>query len=145
MAATLTGNELLVLYLLPPDGNYETTPDGYPVLTPFITTVLELSAILNGGSGINSEVDVNSGTIATVLQKNVLVNWNSSTPGNKTLIIPQSTGTLGQIVIADIAGTAGTYPITPVPVVGSVLGNPQVYTNGSTMTLLDSSLGWIEY
>lgn len=93
-----------------------------------------------GGSGIIHEVDVSTGTTGTASLVNTFISFNSSTAGDKTADIPASTGSLGMIIISDIALTAGTYPIS---VNQPIVGVDTIYINGASLTLLDTSQGWV--
>lgn len=138
---TLTGSELLVIYPLPASANFEATPDGLPVLTPEIVTINEV--VIAGGGGYADQQIINSGTAATQLVVNAFIGFNSAALAPKTLTIPTSAGNLGKITISDLAGTAERYPITPVPVSGTILDNPTVSSNYGSITLLDSQAGWV--
>jgi hypothetical protein len=95
-----------------------------------------------GGSGITSQQIVLAGASATAVCGE-FVGFNSVSGGFKTLTIPASTGSLCIIVTADLFGDAATNPITPVPVSGSIFGSPQCYTSHCSITLLDTSAGWV--
>lgn len=97
-----------------------------------------------GGGGVTSEHTVTSGSSYTA-SLNELVKFNSNSGLAKTLNIPAPTGTLNIIIFADIFGDGYNNPITPVPAAGLIL-NPlsaQVYTNGGSVTLLDTLGGWL--
>lgn len=87
---------------------------------------------------------VSSGTTDTAPNVNTFIGWQSATTGAKTQTIPASTGSKGIIIVNDMQGTAYNYPITIVPVSGSINGGQnQVYTNYGSLTLLDTSQGWV--
>ena len=83
------------------------------------------------------------------MANNCLVLWNSATGGAKTQTIPTSTGTGNKVTIVDVAGTAGAGNITTTPATGSINGagtysTGLIYTNFSSITLVDSSAGWVK-
>ena len=86
---------------------------------------------------------VSSGSTYTSATSSTFIGWNSATTANKTTNIPASAGTLTQIIISDLYGTAGTYPISIVPASGSIIGTNSIYTNNSSITLLDTNNGWM--
>ncbi len=97
-----------------------------------------------GGGGFIYEEDVNSGIINMTANVGTIALWNSPDAGSKTNYIPAATGSLQLITLVDVFGNAYTYNITPVPLAGSIVGNPAVYTNGGSITLLDTNSGWVE-
>lgn len=114
--------------------------------TEYFTTqdIANLGGGGGGGGGYTAEQVISSGTTATTVAAATNVLWNSATTGAKTNTIPTATGSKKIITITDVRGTAGLYPITAAPVSGSVTnGQNQVYTNGGSLTLYDSSIGWI--
>lgn len=132
---TLSGNEIVLVQGVSGNGllsgEYE------------VVTTQEIADLGGGGGGggLVHEVDVSSGSTGAATQVNTFIGFNSSTAADKTALIPASTGSLGQIVISDIIGTAGTYPIS---VNQAVVGVSSVYTNGGSITLLDTnSFGWV--
>jgi hypothetical protein len=102
---------------------------------------------VTGGGGYQNEIKMTSGTSVNVPSVGTMVLINSAASGAKTVHIPAATGSKGIITIFDFAGTAdpltGGAVITAVPASGSITGNNQVYTNNGSITLEDSSLGWI--
>ena len=99
---------------------------------------------LNGGGYANEQI-VASGTTATVAQVGTFVIVNSPAPGAKTITIPAPPGSKKVITIQDYAGTAYGNSITAVPVSGGINGLNQVYTNFGSISLYDSSVGWISF
>jgi hypothetical protein len=94
-----------------------------------------------GGGGVAHEVNVSSGTMGTATQINTFIGFNSATAADKVADIPASTGSLGIIIISDIIGTAGTYPIT---VNQAIVGVNSVYTDNGSLYLLDTAVfGWV--
>ena len=91
---------------------------------------------------------ITSGSSFTLSTTNAFVGWNSATTLAKTTNIPAATGSLTTVVISDIIGSADSahgaynYPITAIPASGSIVGVNAVYTNGGSITLLDTSVGW---
>jgi hypothetical protein len=128
------GNELVKVIGISETG-------GLSAVEEFFTTqqIANLSSG-GGGSGIIHEVDVTSGTSGTASVINTILIFNSATAGAKTANIPASTGSLGIIIIFDMKGTAGTDNIG---VNRTVLGVNEVYTNFGSITLIDTSLGWL--
>lgn len=105
------------------------------------------SGVLNatgggGGSGISSQQIVSSGSSATAICGQ-FVGFNSASGVAKTVTIPTPAGSLCIIVISDLFGDAFTNNITPVPVSGTIFGSPSVYTAHGSITLLDTSAGWV--
>jgi hypothetical protein len=99
-----------------------------------------------GGTGgtYAYEIDVPTGLTATVTKVGTLVLFNSASMGAKSVTIPTSTGSKGIITIKDYYGSATSqYPIVPVPVTGTIKDNSQVYTPYGSITLYDSSVGWV--
>ena len=96
-----------------------------------------------GGGGVTFQEFVATGASHTTTRVNTFVGWNSSTASGKTQTIPTSAGSLGIIIISDLAGTAGQYPITVAPQTGSITGVNEVYTNYGSITLLDTTDGWV--
>lgn len=143
MAVTLTGSELIVVYPIAPLTPYEATPDGFPVVSPEIVTLTELVGA--GGGGYSSQLIVNSGVTATTDVTGIFIGWNSADTAEKTQVIPASIGSLRVITVSDLAGTAGTYPITIVPASGPpIIGNQdQVYINFMTASWIDTEAGWV--
>lgn len=138
-----TGNELVVIYPLQGQGNYEATPEGFPVLSTQIVPLNELG--IGAGGGYSQQSFVVAGTTAAATSINLFIGWSSAATAPKTQTIPASVGSLGIITVSDLAGTAYTYPITLVPASGPpIIGNQnQVYTNFATLTLLDTEAGWV--
>lgn len=113
-------------------------------VTQNFTAPLSALGAFIGGGGYIFEEDVNSGTTNMTTQGSTIVLWNSASTAVKTNYIPVSSGSMQLITICDIAGTAYAYPITAVPLTGSIInGQNQVYTNLGSITLLDSSQGWV--
>ena len=105
-----------------------------------------LSAIgaFSGGGGYIFEEDVSSGTVNMTATGATMVVWLSSDNAPKTNYIPTSTGSKQIITIVDGYGNAYTYPITAIPLTGSIVNVPNVvYTNGGSLTLYDSEVGWL--
>lgn len=138
---TVTGSELVVIYPIPNLTPYEATPDGFPVVSPLIIPLNQLA--INGGGGYLTQQIINSGATATASAVNAFIGFQSAFASTKTVNIPSSSGSLGIITISDLIGTAYDYPITPVPVSGVIINDPQVYTNFGSITLLDTNAGWI--
>ena len=95
------------------------------------------------GSGITSQKTISTGSTTTQALLNSFNAWNSMTAATKRQPIPTSTGSLAMIIVADIAGTASQYPINIVPLTGKILGASQVFRDGDSITLLDTSFGWV--
>lgn len=99
-----------------------------------------------GGGGVTTQTFVTTGTSGTC-PLNGFLGFKSATTGAKTAHIPASAGTLNLVIIADLQGTADSitgYPITIVPTTGSIVGGQnQIYTNYGSVTLLDTSQGWV--
>jgi len=96
-----------------------------------------------GGSGISNQYTVSSGSSYTATQTSLIVMFNSSATSSKTLTIPTSTGSYGQIVVMDIYGNAATYNITVSPVIGSIKGPSVLNANYQSITLIDTPNGWL--
>ena len=129
----LTGNELL--YVLGSLSNG--APSGELEL-------VSTQAIANlAGGAITLQTIYTTGSTGATAALDSFIGWNSPTTANKTQPIPTSTGSLAQIVISDIYGSAGTYPITATPISGVVVGVNQVYTAYGSITLLDTNAGWV--
>lgn len=133
---SLQGNEIVLVQGVAgngrPSGEFEAV------------TTLEIAELGGGGGGggVTHEVAVNSGTTGTASQVNTFIGFNSTTASDKVADIPPSTGSLGIIIISDIAGTAGTYPITVNQTISG--GVDSVYTNGGRLYLLDTTaFGWV--
>lgn len=119
-------------------------PNGQPSGETEATTTQAIANLSGGGgSGVTHERDIVSGTTDSAPLVNTICLWNSATTGNKTQTIPASTGSLGLIIIMDVRGTASTYPITATPALGSILGPNSVYINNASISLIDTSLGWM--
>lgn len=111
------------------------------------------SLVGSGGSGGGSsggysyEQILSSGTTITVAHVGTNVLLNSAASGGKSVFIPTATGSKQVVTVTDVVGTAGNagQAATAVPASGSVVGNNQVYTNGGSITLYDSSslLQWV--
>lgn len=131
----LTGNEVLEV-----TGSILGKPSG----ETFTTTTQDIANLAGGtGGGLIHQQFVSSGTTDTVVAVGTFVGWQSADAAPKTQIVPDSTGSLGVIVIADLQGTADLYPITvDKPVIN---GQNQVYTNGGVLTLLDTAAGYVGY
>lgn len=110
-----------------------------------LTTSRSIADLASGaGSGIITQTIISSGTSHTVLSLNTFIGWNSATGNAKTVQIPPSSGSLGIIIINDLYGSAYTYAVTAVPASGpSIIGPNSVYTAYGSITLLDSSIGWV--
>lgn len=134
MPSTLNGTETLLVR-----GNQ---PNGIPSGEQFQTTTADIANLGGGGGGLTSQQIVTSGTTAAQASLNQFVGFKSATTGDKTVPVPTSTGSLGFIVISDLEGTAEMYPITAVPVSGSINGPDQVYTDLGSITLVDTAEGW---
>lgn len=132
---SLTGSETLEVR-----GNYTS---GKPSGVTETVTTQQIANLGGGGSGITHERDITSGTADTAPLVNTICLWDSATTGNKTQTIPTSSGSLGIIIIMDVEGNASTYPITAVPSSGSIIGPNSVYINNASITLIDTSLGWM--
>ena len=131
----LTGNELLIVGTISSIGS----PSNYGRLT----TTQEIANLASGGGGsggYTTQTIVTTGTTVTIAAGATFVGFNSAATGAKTVTIPASAGTLKLITIQDIYGNAGTYPIN---VTGStIIGTSSIYTNYSSITLLDTNSGW---
>lgn len=107
-----------------------------------LVTAVGISSVSTGTSYAFQAV-VESGTIGPVVAGGTFIAWNSPASGPKTQPLPESIGSLQVITISDVYGDAGTYPITPLPPYGSVIGAVStVYTNHGSMTLIDTNVGW---
>lgn len=96
-----------------------------------------------GGGGVTSEVFMESGSSLTTALFNIFVGCRSSTASDKIVNIPAATGSLQIIIIADLLGTADTYSITPVPASGTIIGSPVITEEYGSLTLLDTTAGWV--
>ena len=135
--AVLEGNELVLVQGVTDTG----TPSG----EQFQTTTQAIANLGggSGGSGITNEVDVTTGTTGTATEVGTLLLFNSASFNSKIADIPASTGSLGIIIIIDVAGTAGTYPIT---INQAVSGLNTVYSNNGSLRLIDTkTYGWVSY
>jgi hypothetical protein len=107
------------------------------------------NVISSGGGGITSAVQIEAGATGATAAFNSINLWNSATASNKTQPIPTAIGSFAVIFIMDQyglnapAGGAYPYPITAVPLSGSVIGLNQVYTNGGSIMLIDTPFGWV--
>lgn len=104
---------------------------------------LNVQTIVPNSGAISSQHIVASGASYVSAISSVFIGWQSATTSNKSLTIPQSTGNLSQIVISDLQGTAYTYPITVTPSTGSIIGVNEIYTNYGSLTLFDTTAGWV--
>jgi hypothetical protein len=108
-----------------------------------------VSGIVGSSGGILTANQISTGTTAPLALLASINIWNSSTAGAKTQPIPASVGSFYLIVISDKygalnpSGGASTYAITAVPQSGSIIGNNAVYSNGSSITLIDTPYGWV--
>lgn len=111
-----------------------------------LTTVQTIANLgKNYGSGLEFQRIILAGSSDTAPMINTYVGWNSATASNKTSIIPQSTGSLGIIIISDLYGNAGQYGITAVPIVGDIIGLNEVYSDFGSINLLDTTAGWVSF
>lgn len=112
----------------------------------YSVTLGSIASLVVGGGYAHEQI-VSSGTTATVSQVATSVLVNSATAGAKTITIPASTGSKQIITITDYLGNAdpltGGWAITAVPATGSITGLNQVYTAHGSITLYDSSIGWV--
>lgn len=98
----------------------------------------------SGGGGYSQQKIVASGSSDSTAFTGIFIGWNSSSGSPKTQTIPASTGSLEIITISDLLGDAYTNPITAVPASGSIIGaQNSIYTNYGSITLLDTSAGWV--
>lgn len=93
-----------------------------------------------GGSGVTSDVIVITGTTGTASIVNTFIGFNSASVGNKIADIPASSGSLGTIIISDLFGNAYNNPIS---VNQAIIGVDTIYTDFGSLTLLDTSAGWV--
>ena len=94
-----------------------------------------------GGGGISTQAFLSSGTTGTAALSQ-FYGVQSPTTGAKTITIPTSTGSLKQIIVSDLQGTANTYNITVTPASGSIIG-PSVCSGAfQSLTFLDTTSGW---
>ena len=111
-----------------------------------LTTVQTIANLgKNYGSGLEFQRIILSGSSDTAPDTNTYVGWNSGTAANKTSVIPESTGSLNIMIISDLYGNAGTYTITAVPIIGSIIGLNEVYTDYGSINLLDTTAGWVSF
>ena len=85
-------------------------------------------------------IDISSGHTYTInsLTTNVTIaNWNSNNNNPKTLNIPAAgiSNNGCKIEIADSAGTAGDYPITPIAASGSISPGAVISSPGGCLVL----------
>lgn len=127
----LDGQEVLLVV-----GRYNGT---YAAVAEQVTT--QQIADLGGAGGYLFEAVLTSGTTGTIAHVGTNFLCNSATIGAKTIAIPAPAGTKQIITITDTALTADLYPITPVPVSGTIINaaNAVVYTKGGSLTLYDSA------
>lgn len=79
----------------------------------------------------------------TELRGDTFIGWLSSDVGPKTQIIPDHSGSMNYLTINDLEGTASeANPITALGD-GIIGNNDQVYTQYGSLTLLDTSFGWV--
>lgn len=99
-----------------------------------------------GGGGFSEQVTIDAGLVGPVAEPNSIILWNSTDTGAKVQPLPPSTGSLSQYTIVDVIGTASfDDPIVPTPESGlPIIGpNPGVYTAYSSITLVDTILGYV--
>lgn len=130
------GNELVAVIGV-------TANSSQAAITEYFTTQQIANLGGGGGGSVGAQKTVSTGSTDSTLVANLIILWNSSTASPKTQTIPTSTGSLKTIIIVDVAGTAELYPITAVPVSGSLISTADVYTNNGSITLIDTSLGWV--
>ena len=132
---SLTGTE--ILYVLGALSNGAPSGETEPVTTQ------QIANLSSGGGAVLTQKTISSGSTDTETSGNMLILWNSATASNKTQTIPTSSGSMKTFIISDIYGTAGQYPITTSPVSGSIIGVNEVYTPCGSITLIDSTNGWV--
>lgn len=105
---------------------------------------------VQGASGIfrlnERVVDSGSSNAVLLADGTIVVLWNSASNAAKTQTIPTSTGSLQQITIMDFYGDSESNPITIAPVSGdinNILPSVEISTQNGSITLLDTSLGWV--
>jgi hypothetical protein len=86
-------------------------------------------------------------TVSAALTADTVITWQSAATGAKSQTIPTAIGSGFRMTVTDCQGTATTYPITVAPATGSVIGasmgTNHIYTNYSSITLIDTSIGWV--
>lgn len=111
-----------------------------------LLTVDDIAAYVDmtgGGGGYSTGMFVQSGTTGPTASLSQFIGWQSSTAAPKTQPIPTSIGSLRQITVSDLQGTAEQYPITLVPATGSIIGPNEVAGNYNSLTVLDTTQGWV--
>lgn len=126
---------------------------GVSISEPYMQVVEALNLIgaainngSGGGGGFAEQVVIDSGLTGPIPAPNSILLWNSSDVGEKIQPLPPSTGSLASYTIVDVNGNASSLaPIMPTPISGlPIIGiNPGVYTPFSTITLVDTILGYI--
>lgn len=106
-----------------------------------LIAVEQLAKFINSSSVIYQKI-IDTGNSYTSAVAGIFVGWKSSSSSDKSLTIPASTGFSGTVIVSDLLGTAGTYPINVVPVSGAIIGLTSVYTDFGSITLLDTVAGW---
>ena len=99
----------------------------------------------SGGGGVTTQTIITTGASGTA-HLNGFLGFNSSTNTAKTANIPAPTGTLNIIIIADLKGDASSHAITAVPASGTIIGDSPssvINTNFGTITLIDTTIGWV--
>ena len=140
----ILGGESSSSAILPPVGSYH-----------LCVTSAGVAYLLNSSGGViplgvnpsyaNIPSITGSGTTYTysgILTGGVYLGLQLTGASAKTITIPASTGSYYAITIADIQNNAGTYNVT-ITSTSSIIGGSLLYTNGQSITYIDTSAGWV--
>lgn len=116
-------------------------PTDVPAAIEFQVTTGDIAA-LGGGGFVKTQRLVLFGTSDTATTSDGFIGWDSASASGKTQHIPSSTASLQVLIIKDVVGTAGAYPIS---ISGAVDGNTGIIidSNYNSLTILDTLGGWV--